>query len=109
MVSKQENCLPHITDLTFPGASAFPTQEEKDQMAAEVSQPPTSPPRPPPPRPAAPSPAPISPTLTLPKPLAFRAQAGDRRQAHGPLHRQLTAHGGVLRHTASHTPSRTKS
>lgn len=46
MVSKQENCLPHITGLTFPGTSAFPTQEEKDQMAAEVSQPPTCPPAP---------------------------------------------------------------
>ena len=109
MASKQENCLPHITDLTFPGTSAFPTQEEKVQMAAEVSRPPTCPPAPPPPRPAARSPAPISATLTLPKPLAIRAQAGDRRQAHGPLQHQLTAHGRILRHTASHTPSRTKS
>lgn len=41
MVSKQENCLPHITGLTFPGASAFPTQEERIQMRAEVSRPPT--------------------------------------------------------------------
>ena len=41
MVSKQENCLPYITGLTFPGASAFPTQEERIQMRAEVSRPPT--------------------------------------------------------------------
>ena len=44
MVSKQETFPSHIPGLSFPGASTFPTQEERDRMMAKVPWPPTCPP-----------------------------------------------------------------